>query len=135
MEDLLNSDRGRGWIEEISKGPCLHPNRRPLLRSRIRFLLMRGDRVAMDLGMVHVDESFLTALDALRGDVWSCVLRDSTSPVTLLLGLDPEILNRGIGPVGNIPILEFIWDLLAPPGLHTWLRVTWGPCRTFLRKA
>ena len=41
-------------------------------------------------------------------------LNDSTSRVTLLLGLDPEVLNRGIGPVGNIPILEFIWDLLAP---------------------
>ena len=115
MEDLLNFDRGWGWIEEISKGLCLHPNLRPLLRSRIRFLLMRGDKVAMDLGMVHVDESLLTALDALRGDVWSCVLRNSTSPVTLLLGLDPEVLNRGIGPVGNIPIHEFIWDLLAPP--------------------
>ena len=114
VEDLLGSDRGWGWIEEISKGPRLHPNLRPLVRSRIRFLLMRGDRVAMDLGMVHVDESLLTALDALWGDVWSCVLRDSTSPVTLLLGLDPEVLNRGIGPVGNIPIPEFIWDLLAP---------------------
>ena len=114
MEDLLNSDRGWGWIEEISQGLRVHPNLQPLLRSRIRFLLMRGDRVAIDLGMVHVDESLLAALDALRGDVWSCILRDSTSPVTLLLGLDPEILNRVIGPVGNIPIPVFIWDLLAP---------------------
>ena len=114
MEDLLNSDRGWGWIEEISKHLCLHPNLLTLLRCRVRFLLVRGDRVAMDLGMVHVDESLLTALDALRGDVWSCVRRDSSSPVTLLLGLDPEILNRGVGPVGNIPIPEFIWDLLPP---------------------
>ena len=57
----------------------------------------------MDLGMVHVDESLLTALDALREDVWSCVLRDSTSPITLLLGLDLENLNRGIGPVVKYP--------------------------------
>ena len=35
---------------------------------------MRGDRVAMDLGMVNVDERLLTTLDALRGDVWSYVL-------------------------------------------------------------
>ena len=88
MEDLLNSDRGWGWVEEISKGLRLHPNLRPLLRSRIRYLLMRGDRVAMDLGMVSVDECLLTALHAMQGDVWSCVLRDSTSPVTFL-GLGP----------------------------------------------
>ena len=75
---------------------------------------MWGNRVAFDLGMVQVDERLLSALDALRGDVWSCVLKDSTSPVTLLLGLDPAILEREIGPVGHIPIPEFIWDLLAP---------------------
>ena len=75
---------------------------------------MRGARVAMDLGMVSVDERLLTALDALWGDVWSCVLRDSTSPVTLHLGLDPEVLAKGIGQVGHIPIPKFIWDLLAP---------------------
>ena len=114
VEELLNSDRGWGWIEEISKGLRLHPNLRPLLRSRIRFLLMRGDRVAMDFGMINVGERLLIALDTLRGDVWSCVLRDSTSPVTLLLGLDLEVLDRGIGQVGNIPIPEFIWDPLTP---------------------
>ena len=64
--------------------------------------------------MVHVDESLLTALDALQGDVWSCAVRDSTSPVTLLLGLNPVVLNKGIGAVGNIPNPGFIWDLLAP---------------------
>ena len=114
VEDLLNSDKGWGWIEEISKGLCFHPNLRPLLHSRIRFLVMRGDRVAMDLGMVPLDESLLTALDALWGHVWSCIPRDSNSPVTFLLGLDPKALNRGIGPVGNIVIPEFIWDSLAP---------------------
>ena len=42
VEDLLDSDRGWGWMEEIYNGLCLHPNLRPLLCSRIRFLLMRG---------------------------------------------------------------------------------------------
>ena len=114
MEEILNSDRGWGWIEEISKGLHLRPNLRPLLRSRIPFLLLRGDSVAMDWGMVQVDECLLNALDALRGDAWSCVLKDSTSPVTLLLGLDSGVPNTGIGPAGNIPIPDFIWDLVAP---------------------
>ena len=64
--------------------------------------------------MVDVDDQLIAALDSLRGDVWSCVLRDSTSPVTLLFSLDPSVLDRGLGPVGNIPIPEFLWDFLAP---------------------
>ena len=42
------------------------------------------------------------------------MLRDFTSPITLLLSLDPSVLDRGLGPVGNIPIPKFLWDLLAP---------------------
>jgi hypothetical protein len=75
---------------------------------------MRGGCVAFDLGMVKVDDRLSEALDALRGDVWISVLRDSTSPVTLLINLNPKVLDRGIGLVGNIPIPEFNWDLLAP---------------------
>ena len=64
--------------------------------------------------VIDVDDQLISALDSLRGDVWSCVLRDSTSPVTLLLSLDPSVLDRGLGQVGNIPIPEFLWDFLAP---------------------
>ena len=64
--------------------------------------------------MVDVDDQLIAALDPLRGDVWSCVLRDSTSPITLLLSLDPSVLNTRLGPLGNIPIPEFWWDFLAP---------------------
>ena len=64
--------------------------------------------------MVDVDDQLVAALDSLRGDVWSCVLRDSTSPISLLLSLDPSVLDRGLGPVGNVPIPEFLWDFLAP---------------------
>ena len=87
---------------------------RDLLQRRIRFLFIQGGRVARDLGMVDVDDQLIAALDSLRGDVWSCVLRDSTSPVTLLPSLDPSALDRGLGPVGNIPIPEVLWDFLAP---------------------
>ena len=70
--------------------------------------------MASDLGMVDVDERLIIALDSLRGDVWLCVLRDSTSPVTPLLSLDPCVLDRRLGPVGNIPIPDVLWDFLAP---------------------
>ena len=61
-----------------------------------------------------MDDQLIAALGSLRGGVWSCVLRDSTFPVTLLLSLDPHVLDRGLGPVGSIPIPEFLWDFLAP---------------------
>ena len=117
VESLIQSERGQRWPDEISQGLRLSGNLRDLLHWRIRFLFIQGGRVARDLGMVDVDDQLIAALDSLRGDVWSCVLRDSTSPVTLLLSLDPSVLDRGLGPVGNIPIPEFLWDFLAPPGL------------------
>ena len=88
-------------MDEISQGLRLSGSLRGLLHRRIRFLFIQGGRV-------------IAALDSLRGDVWSCVLRDSTSRITLLLSLDPSVLDRGLGPGGNIPIPEFLWDFLAP---------------------
>ena len=118
VERLIRSERGQGWLDEISTGLRLSGGLRDLLHRRIRFLFIQGERVARDLGMVDVDEQLIAALDSLRGDVWSCVLRDSTSPITLLLSLDPSVLDRGLGQVGNIPIPEFLWDFLAPLDFH-----------------
>ena len=114
MERLIRSERGQGWLDEISTGLRLSGGLHDLLHRGIRFLFIQGGREARDLGMVDVDEQLIAALDSLRGDVWSCVLRDSTSTVTLLLSLDPSVLDRGLGQVGNIPIPEFLWDFLAP---------------------
>ena len=114
MEGLIQSERGQRWQDEISQGLRLSGNLRDPIHRRIRFLFIQGGRVARDLGTVDVDDQLIAALDSVRGDVWSCVLRDSTSPVTLLLSLDPSVLDRGLGPVGSIPIPEFLWDSLAP---------------------
>ena len=67
-----------------------------------------------DLGMIDVGERVIAALKSLRGDVWSCVLGDSTSPVPLLLSLDPSVLDSGLGPVGNIHVPQFLWDFSTP---------------------
>ena len=114
VESLIQSERGQRWLDEISQGLRLSGNLSDLLHRRIRFLFIQGGRVARDLGMVDVDDQLIAALDSLRGDVWSCVLRDSTSLVTLLLSLAPSVLDRGLGPVGNILMPEFFWDFLAP---------------------
>ena len=111
---LIRSERGQGWLDEISTGLRLSEGLQDMLHRRIRFLFIQVGRVARDLGMVDVDDPLITALESLRGDFWSCVLRESTSPVTLLLSLDPSVLDRGLGQLGNIPIPEFLWDFLAP---------------------
>ena len=104
VEGLIQPERGQRWLNEISQGLRLSGNLRDLLHRQIRFLFIQGGRVARDLGMVDVDDQLIASLDSLRGDIWSCVLRVSTSPATLLLSLDPCVLDRGLGPVGNIPI-------------------------------
>ena len=97
VKKLTRSERGQGWLDKISAGLRLSGGLRDLLHRQIRFSFIQGGRVARDLGMVDGDDQLITALDSLRGDVWSCVLRASTSLVTLLLSLDPSVLDRGLG--------------------------------------
>ena len=52
VESLLQSERGQGWLDEISQGLRLSDSLRGLLHRRIRFLFIQGGRVARDLGMV-----------------------------------------------------------------------------------
>ena len=80
MKGLIQWERGQRWLDEISQGLRLSGNLRDLLHRRIHFLFIQGGRVARDLGMVDVDPQFIAALDSVRGDVWSCVWRDYTSP-------------------------------------------------------
>ena len=102
---------------------------RPLLRGRIRLLLMRGARVAQDLNINVFDQRVLEALDALTPEVWVCIFKDSASPVTILIGLDPAVLDRGIGRVGSIQISDFYWDLLAPSDFALVAARDLGPMR------
>ena len=58
---------------------------RPFVRERIRLLLMRGARVAHDISMPSFDERVLQPLDSFTLEVWICIFRDTTSPVTILV--------------------------------------------------
>ena len=70
--------------------------------------------MAFDISMSSFDERVLRALDALTPEVWICIFKDTTSPITLLIGLDRSVLDRGIGQIGSISIPPFIWNFLAP---------------------
>ena len=90
------------------------PRDRGLVRARTRLLLLRGNPLAADLGVLDFIPAVLLALDALVPEVWAAVFRESTSPKPILVGLSPEVLDRGIGDIGHINILSFIWHAVAP---------------------
>ena len=90
------------------------PRDRGLVRARIRLLLLRGNSVAADLGVLDFIPAVLLALDALIPEVWAAVFRESTSPKPILVGFSLEVLDRGIGDIGHINIPSFIWHAVAP---------------------
>ena len=54
------------------------------------------------------------ALSSLDSRVWESLLHDSTSPKLLMQCISEEVLRRGLGVVGNIPIPADIWDRYVP---------------------
>ena len=55
-----------------------------------------------------------TTMDLLEPRLWLSIIHDSTSPRVVLPHLREELLCRGLGDVGCIPILEHIWDSVVP---------------------
>ena len=58
-------------------------------------------------------ESVILALDRLEPDAWLVVFRESTSPKFVLAGLSFVVLDRGMGPVGQIHNPNFMWHVVA----------------------
>ena len=53
---------------------------------------------------------FVTAaLSSLDSGLWESLLHDSTSPKLLMQRIQEEVLRRGLGVVGHIPIPADIW--------------------------
>ena len=144
LEDLLNSPRGLRWPPHASEGLRLPLRTLPLLRSRLRLLLLRGREIAEDLWVADFDEALLVALDRLEHGTWAVVFKDSTSLKPDLVVLSQEVLDRGIGEVGSINIPPFIWPTVVPeefssiasrrlqgirPFLGDGLRMARGPVR------
>ena len=113
VNSLLNSPRGQLWLDHVGAGLRVAPRDRGLVRARIRLLLLRGNSVAADLGVLDFIPAVLLALDALVPEVWVAVFRESTSPKPILVGLSLEVLDRGIGDIGHINIPSFIWHAVA----------------------
>ena len=129
VELLLDSPRGLSWIDNAAGGLKLPSALRPPLRGRIRLLLMRGARGAFDMTVNCFDNRVLVALVSLTPEVRVCVFKDSTSPLPILGGLSHDVLDRGNGQVGSIPIPDFICDALAPSDFSLVSNRDVGPMR------
>ena len=81
---------------------------------RLLVLVLRMWRHSSELGIphpgVHIGQFFVQ----LTRDAWLIWLRDSTSPKVIVVPLTTTILERGVGPVGNVRIPPDIWKALVP---------------------
>ena len=81
---------------------------------RLLVLVLRMWRHSSELGIphpgVHIGQFFVQ----LTRDAWLIWLRDSTSPKLIVVPLTTAILERGVGPVGNVRIPPDIWTALVP---------------------
>ena len=68
---------------------------------------------ARDLGIFNFLSELCRAPDLLEPEVWRSILHDSTSPRVVLLRPHEELLHRGVGDVGCIPIPEHMWDSIV----------------------
>ena len=69
---------------------------------------MAAARELRQLDFLPLITAALSSLDS--GGVWESLLHDSTSPKLLMQHIWEEVLRRGLGVVGNIPIPADIWE-------------------------
>ena len=141
VERLIRSERGQGWLDEISTGLRLSGGLRDLLHRRIRFLFIQGGRVARDLGMVDVDEQLIAAL-VVRA-LWGPARVSRTKEIVF------TVLSKGhrVSPIMHTRYERLLWlaCLARRPGVtQVFAQAIWesggrppgtGPVGRALRKA
>ena len=99
-----------GWETRV----CLPRAPPGLLERRLIQFLEWGVEAAKDLRQPDFLPIIATALSSLDSGVWESLLHDSTSPKLLMQRIREEVLRRGLGVVGNIPIPIDIWERYVP---------------------
>ena len=89
---------------------------------RLLVLVLRIWRHSSEFGIphpgVHIGQFFVQ----LTRDAWLIWLRDSTSPKLIVVPLTTAILERGVGPMGNVRIPPDIWRALVPGNFREFSR-------------
>ena len=50
---------------------------------------------------------------------WESLLHENTSPIPRMAAITAELLTKGIGKVGTVPILQEVWDSIVPPSFNS----------------
>ena len=93
---------------------CLPSAPPGLLERRLIQFLDWGVQVARDLWQLDFLPLIIAALSSLDLGVWKSLLHDSTSLKLPMQRIREEVLRRGSGVVGNIPIPADIWEQYVP---------------------
>ena len=100
----LQCGDGDLWLRNLHA--CLPRAPPGLLERRLIQFLHWGMEAARDLRQ--------PALSSVDSGVWESLLHDSTSLKLLMQRIKGEVLRRGLGVVGNIPIPADIWERHVP---------------------
>ena len=100
------------WLRNLHA--CLPRGPPGLVERRLTQFLDQGVEAARDLRQPDFLPLITAALSSLDSGVWESLLHDSTSPKLLMQRIREEVLRRGLGLVGHIPIPADIWERYVP---------------------
>ena len=90
-----------------------------LLERRLIQFVEWGVEAARDLRQPDFLPLISAALSSLDSGLWESLLHDSTLPKLLMQRIREEVLRRGLGVVGNIPIPANIWERYVPDSFES----------------
>ena len=101
-QERLQCSEWDAWLRDLRA--CLPRAPPGLLERHLIQFLDWGLEAARDLRQPDFLPLIATALSSLDSGVWESLLHDSTSPKLLMQRVREEVLSRGLGVVGHIPI-------------------------------
>ena len=86
-----------------------------LLMKRLHLFVLRLFVTCEDYRLRSAPDIIFNALSEFTTESWQALLHLSTSPVPQVGRVDPQLVERGLGAVGNYTISDDLWCELAPP--------------------
>ena len=110
--ERLHCGEWDAWLRDLRA--CLPRAPPGLLERRLIRFLDGGMEAARDLWQPDFLPLIATAVSSLHSGVWESLLHDSTSPKLLMQRIREEVLSRGLGSVGHIPIPADVSERYVP---------------------
>ena len=86
-----------------------------LLMRRLHLFVLHLFITCEDFRLRSAPDITFSALSEFTAESWQALLHLSMSPVPQVGKVDPQLVERGLGAVGNYTISDDLWCELAPP--------------------